>query len=293
MFVHTFASTLIVSLALLTAGQHAVDQPAEVAVLGQPGQTFTLQGKLFVLGTSPLRLRSPALPPGQPFTYDVVITRGPDVLAQFKLPVRAGISVTLDLHPWGEVPPSKSSTPKYPQRNFGIITDQLALPGAVGTQVTLNGQPVAREQARALVEGRPTLPHHQGRPRLTIIGSAKDREAVLAALRGPLAEWAADFIIKDYEPSDWAVAGVGFRTDGRPTIYAQEPDGQVLFRLDSAEHLAARLRALRVRRPDYDPERDPTGPPGVSVENGPLLLASLLACLLLVVAGCLRVAPRS
>jgi hypothetical protein len=77
--------------------------------------------------------------------------------------------------------------------------------------------------------------------RLTIIGNREERARVLAALPPE----ASRYLVKAYDPSDWAVTRAGFKTDGHPTIYVQAPDGTVLHRQDTfadAKQLAEALR---------------------------------------------------
>jgi hypothetical protein len=94
---------------------------------------------------------------------------------------------------------------------------------------------------------------------LTIIGGESERRQVLADLGGApvLAEWKGRLKVHDYEPAHWAVKDAGFKTDGRPTIYVQAPDGKVLHRQDDYRGAAALAEALRKADPRYRADEDP------------------------------------
>lgn len=123
---------------------------------------------------------------------------------------------------------------------------------------SLNGLPVAREQALAAVgEG---LEDDSAKPFLTLIGADADRAAVLRDLdtNPALTALKGKFRVQSYAPDNWAVSGFGFVTTGKPTVYIQDAAGKVLHRQDDytggAEQLAA---ALRKADPTYKPELDP------------------------------------
>lgn len=224
----------------------SVQEAARLTVLGPADWCFRLNDTTYDLRGRRRELVTPPLTVGRTYVYDLVVLRGAEELARTSVDITAGQHLTLDL----QHIVSRAS-------NFGLEADKLVAPSGGQDLVTLNGVPIPAAHARELVAGTGPLPNYAGRRRLTIIGTAADRAAVLERVRGDLAGLVADWVVKDYAPDDWAVARVGFRTDGRPTIYAQEPDGQVLFRLDDAADLEHNLRALRRPRPDYRPELDP------------------------------------
>jgi hypothetical protein len=114
----------------------------------------------------------------------------------------------------------------------------------------LGGRVVSREEAlKALQAGQ--LTDDSKKPRLTVIGSAEERQKVLAGLP---AEVRDRFLVKDYAPDHWAVKGAGFKTDGHPTVYVQAADGKVLHRQDDGEGV---VEAVRKADPNYDPRKDP------------------------------------
>jgi hypothetical protein len=136
--------------------------------------------------------------------------------------------------------------------DFGVMRDRLA----AEERFSLNGVPVKPEQARLALAG---LIDDSQWLRLTIIGSAAERQVVLNDLQShpTLAELRGRLLVQAYEPDHWAVAAAGFVRTGKPTIYLQAPDGRVLHRQDEyrgPERLAATLRRAD---PDYHPERDP------------------------------------
>ncbi|GIW83079.1 MAG: hypothetical protein KatS3mg105_4886 [Gemmatales bacterium] len=74
---------------------------------------------------------------------------------------------------------------------------------------------------------------------------------------------AKHFIVQSYRPENWALRP-GFVTSGRPTIYVQSPDGEVLHRQDDYEGGIGALSValeracqLRRRNPLYRPQLDP------------------------------------
>ena len=222
-------------------------QTARLTVLGPADWTFRLNHASFDLRDRRRELVTPPLAVGRTYVYELVVLRGTQELARTTVDITAGQHLTLDL-----------SHIVSQATNFGLEADKLVAPPVGHDLVTLNGMPISAAQARELVAGQGQLPNYAGRRRLTIIGTSADRAAVLERLRGDLASLVADWVVKDYSPNDWAVARVGFRTDGHPTIYAQEPDGRVLFRLEDAADLEHNLRVLRRPRPDYRPELDPS-----------------------------------
>jgi len=136
--------------------------------------------------------------------------------------------------------------------DFGVMRDRLA----AEERLTLNGQPIDSTDTRPAYPG---FPDDSQWLRLTIIGSAADRQTVLDDLQShpALAELRGRLAVQAYDPEHWAVAASGFVRTGKPIIYVQAPDGRVLHRQDAyrgPERLAA---ALRRADPDYHAERDP------------------------------------
>jgi len=256
--------------------------PAHLTFTGAADLSFTLNGTPFDLLAGRRQLVTPPLEAGRAYVYELTILRRGALLARRTLEVAAGQHLHVDL----------SDLLSEPE-NFGIQSDRLAPPAGQAEWLTVNGRPINQQQARALITTTASLPDHRQRRRLTVIGPAAARAPVLARLRGDLAALAADFVVKEYDPSDWAVARVGFKTDGQPTIYAQEPDGRVLFRLDGPEDLERNLQALRRPRPDYRPDADPqrlfTDPP---TGEGLFALCIVLAVLILLAALTRRFTSR-
>jgi hypothetical protein len=152
---------------------------------------------------------------------------------------------------WGE----RCRPPHEPpvSDNFGVRHDKRN--GQSSYRV--NGREVSREQVlQALQDAR--LPDDRALLRLTVIGPDAERQRVVNDLRThpALAPFQGQLVVHDYPPTHWAVQ-CGFKTDGRPTIYLQQPDGTVLHRQDDyggPEQLAA---ALRRAQPNYNPKNDP------------------------------------
>lgn len=245
--------------------------PAHLTFTGAADLHFSLNGTPFDLPGGRRHLVTPALAGGQVYAYEVTIRRHGALLARRTLEVAAGQHLHVHL-------PDLLVEPE----NFGVQSDRLALPGGMTEWLTVNGRPINQDQARSLITTSAQLPDHRHRRRLTVIGPAPVRAPVMARLRGDLGPLAADFVIKDYDPGDWAVARVGFKTDGQPTIYAQEPDGRVLFRLDGPAELERNLQALRRPRPDYRPDADPQRLlPEVASGDGLLAACVVLAAMIL------------
>lgn len=159
---------------------------------------------------------------------------------------------------WGpRQPPPWQARASEAVRNFGVDTEKLS--GGTDERFVLNGIAASREEVRKVLADR-KLPDDAGRLRLTLIGEPALTGSVTNDLaRSPaLAEWKERLLVQTYPPDHWVVARGGFKTDGRPTIYVQAPDGAVLHRQDDyrdgAEGLAS---ALRRADPHYDPATDP------------------------------------
>jgi hypothetical protein len=123
---------------------------------------------------------------------------------------------------------------------------------------------------------------HRDRPRHYINGKEVERHEVLNALRladdskkpyvtfigegrdKPLAQFlqtpeAQKCRIQSYPSDAWEVSRVGFKVDGKPTIYIQNPCGEVLCRFDADPGPDKLVQEVRKAQPDYDPSRDPNG----------------------------------
>lgn len=130
--------------------------------------------------------------------------------------------------------------------NFGLDLAHLAAGNVPRYRV--GGKPSAKRDVMAAI-----VDDDSAKPRLTIIGNQQDRAKVLSALPPE----ATNYLVKAYDPRDWAVARAGFKTDGHPTIYAQAPDGTVLHRQDAFADAHQLAEALRKADPSYDPAKDP------------------------------------
>ena len=93
------------------------------------------------------------------------------------------------------------------------------------------------------------------KPFVTFIGKGRDK---------PLAEFlktpeAQKCRVQSYAADAWEVSRVGFKVDGKPTIYIQNPSGEVLCRFDADPGLDKLVQEVRKTQPDYDPAKDPNG----------------------------------
>jgi hypothetical protein len=141
-------------------------------------------------------------------------------------------------------------------QNFGI--DRSGLNGSA-ERITLDGRAITRSEAAQILQAG-SLADDSGKLRLTVIGTQSDRRRVLEDLKGPLSDIAGQCLVQDYPPDHWAVAGAGFYTAGKPTIYVQAPDGTVLHRqddyTDGAEGFRQAFERLRKPDPNYRPDKD-------------------------------------
>jgi hypothetical protein len=153
---------------------------------------------------------------------------------------------------WGErcKPPVEP-----PRRNFGLVQEQIR----AGDHYSLNGREVSREQVQQVLgDGDKKVPDDSKKLRLTVIGDKAWQSVVDDVSRTEaLAPWRDKVVAAWYPPDHWAVMRQGFRTDGRPTIYVQAPDGTVLHRQDDYRGGAAELaEVLRKLDPSYRPDKD-------------------------------------
>jgi hypothetical protein len=141
-------------------------------------------------------------------------------------------------------------------QNFGILPDPN--PGQdPEPRYQVNGKEATKSQVIQAFEGQAV--DQSTKLRLTVIGPRQSRQAVLEDVkRTPdLQSVVSNFLLKDYDPTDWEVSRSGFYTQGSPTIYVQAPTGKVLHRQDSytgAEDLAS---VLRKANDQYKAEADP------------------------------------
>lgn len=138
---------------------------------------------------------------------------------------------------------------------FGVDAEKLT--GVERYRV--NGRDCCRQDVIDALTGDGQLTDDSGKLRLTVIGQDADRKQVLSDLASnpALTPYRDRILIQDYSPLDWAVSRVGFKTDGRPTVYIQRPDGKVLHRQDSYTSAADLAEALRKADPNYNPANDP------------------------------------
>lgn len=125
---------------------------------------------------------------------------------------------------------------------------------------SFSGQEITRSKAFQELIGE-NLEDDSGKLDLTIISSNKAlRQQVLNDLKTnpKLVEQLSQYKVSDYDPSHFHVSGMGYKSDGSPTIYIQKGNGEVLHRQDDYSGGPERLAsALRRARPDYDPAKDP------------------------------------
>lgn len=207
---------------------------------------------------------SPPLPFGSAFAYTIRLRAQDRWLAQKRVTFHAGETVTLRFDVDERATPSTDTTTPpsgaasaAKDVNFGIDLQSWSPGFVTSDRYQFNGEPIQPEQARLLLQNPLRLPDQSTLRRLTVIGNREEQQQAAQLLQGELQPLVQDYIVKMYQPTDWAVARAGFKTDGHPMIYAQEPDGTVLFRQEGLTGLAVNLKAIRQPRPDYQPDKDP------------------------------------
>lgn len=173
----------------------------------------------------------------------------------------AGVFTSVDGHRWKfgvpiELEPNNVPIGQLPAG--GIDPDRICPDGKGGFSV--NGAPVDRQSAfHSLMgnTGAAGIRDDSTLMRVSVIGSDADRQRVMSDLKSnaALKALATSVLVTEFKPESWAVKGLGFVQDGRPTIYIQAPGGGVVHRqdeYDGPEQLAGAIR----RAKDYDPKKD-------------------------------------
>lgn len=179
------------------------------------------------------------------------------------LDTRDGVYLPFDGTRWG-----KPATPPVPPPSVAL---NPALQGGIpnygvdyakinpGEHYRVNGRPVSGPAA-AFAGADPKLPCDADKLRLTAIGTEQDCKAVKDDYEKhpALAQARQTTLLQCYRPDARMIAGLGFVTTGRPTIYLQKPDGTVLHRQDDYVGGADKLaEAIRKADANYDARRDP------------------------------------
>jgi hypothetical protein len=189
--------------------------------------------------------------PGRDYLYtNRVQVGGWDRDGCFYRPYNAGAAT------WGDKCEPPVSPPSPRVKNFGVDTSKLCKKH--GECFSVNGKSVSKREFVAAIGD---IPADKDKMRLTLIGPEADRKRVQTDLgsAGPLAEFKGQFVLQSYTADHWAVEDVGFKLDGKPTIYLQSPDGKVLLRVDAYEGPEDLAGKLRRANPLYDPDKDPSG----------------------------------
>lgn len=128
---------------------------------------------------------------------------------------------------------------------------------------TIGGKEVGAAEALEAIQAG-ALPDDAGHVRVTVIGADAARRPVVEDLaRAPALAWLKGrSVVNQYAAAHWRVRDGGFAVPadaGGVMIYAQAPDGKVLWRQEGyAGGPDALARALRDKVPGYDPARDPS-----------------------------------
>ncbi len=199
---------------------------------------------------------SPPIEPGRTYTYTIRASwaeDGRDVSQEQAVDVQAGGRAVVDFT--RGVRDARTSTDGGTKANYGLVEDRI---GRHGETYTINGQPVAGQEALRLIE-KPEIPDDSKAMRVTVIGPKDECQRVLQdlATSPALANYRDRLVVRDHRPDDWSVARTGFVTSGHPTIYLQAPDGTVLHRQDAYAGPDKLAEAIRKADPTYNPAQDP------------------------------------
>lgn len=139
--------------------------------------------------------------------------------------------------------------------NFGVDLDKLH---ETDDGYRLGGRVVSKQEAYEAIEKG--LPDDAGKLRVTVIGPDEDRKRFEAEFRA--SDLAQSCVLWSVPPDHWSLKDLDtkqtvFKTDGKPTIYAQAPDGKVLWRQDDDKGAIQNLRRVDPKKP-YDPSKDKT-----------------------------------
>ena len=230
--------TLLAIPILLWASIALADAPATVTVTLPADAIVTIDGNPTII-SGPIRkyVTAPIEKPGK-FVFEF---ESQGKKWKEEVPVIPGEETILETAPPAEI-------------TFGVETSRI-VPG----KLTQNGEEISREKARKLIQatGDAWRPSDKESPYLVVIGQPQDRAAILAdlkdKLKAPLTKWR----VQEYSPDEWPVAGMGFKTDGKPTVYLQKANGQVMHRQDSYAGPDGMATAIRKADPTYDPKKDP------------------------------------
>jgi len=175
------------------------------------------------------------------------------------------VALTCGTSPAQKLPPAEREEDWKPSTN-GLERERVY---QGGTRWHVNGREVSEAQGRAALVADDGIPDDSRAPSLTLIGGKEDTSKLRKAwLRAPdVAEVVSKFLVQEFEPSNPLISRAGFRTDGKPTIYAEMPDGRTLFRLDeypgdvdfirTCQHALQVVDGVRKPHPDYQPASDP------------------------------------
>lgn len=139
--------------------------------------------------------------------------------------------------------------------NFGIDSAKLNN----RPRFELNGHTASAQEAIDAI--REKIPEDAKKLRITVIGDAADRKRVTDAFHEAEPALKERTTLWSVPPDHWSLTNLEtgkpiFRTNGKPTLYVQAPDGKVLHRQDDfagAQDFEAIRRAIK----NYDAAKDP------------------------------------
>lgn len=159
-----------------------------------------------------------------------------------------------------ETPKDGDQVIPHAQSCFGVDSRKIATKETFHLEGRICSRAEALEAIKR-VKVASGIPTDADATRITVIGTEAQTKTVMDDLdKAPELQWLkGNAIVQAYTPDHWRIIDGGFVNTGTPTIYAQSPDGVVLWRQDNYEGGANALsQALRDRVPGYDPTKDPT-----------------------------------
>lgn len=173
------------------------------------------------------------------------------LVGRFDLPTQTYRPFNTRTQDYGEASQAPAAVPPQASNgDYGVDTSRIH------AGVSISGRTCTEAEAIQAIQDT-AIPRDERFLRLTVIGNERDRERVLRDLEQhpELSPLRASLVVQDYDPNDWAMR-VGFHTQGRPTIYLQQPDGKVLHRQDDYDGPSNLAGAIRRANDSYQASRD-------------------------------------
>lgn len=138
------------------------------------------------------------------------------------------------------------------QLNMGMDWSKIA-----DHQASYGGRVISCDKAHELIGKQ--IPDDSKKFRLTVIGTLPEQKEALvqfAILEPDIKDRCIPWVVAadHWSLKDTATGQVAFKTEGKPVVYLQDPDGKVLHRQDDAKDMP---QAIRKAIKAYDAAKDP------------------------------------